>query len=63
MDDVTLHPPFFLVGTNRSGGTLLTRILETHSRIAVYAESHYYTLFRPDLHYYGTSAGRVTCSG
>jgi len=46
-------PPLFLMGPNRSGGTLLSRILDSHSRIAVYNESYYYTFFRPDLHRYG----------
>jgi hypothetical protein len=32
---------------------LLARILDCHSRIAVYHESHYYPLFRPLLHLYG----------
>ena len=46
-------PPFFIVGSTRSGATLASRILDSHSRIAVYHESHYYPIFRPDLHRYG----------
>lgn len=48
-----LSPPFFIVGAPRSGTTLLSRILDHHSRIAVYPESHYYPLFRADLDLYG----------
>ena len=47
------YPPFFILGASRSGTTLLSAILDSHSRIAVYGESHYYPLFRPDLHRYG----------
>jgi hypothetical protein len=45
--------PFFIVGCPRSGNTLVSRILDGHSRIAVYHESHYYHFFGPDLHRYG----------
>lgn len=48
-----IPPPIFLMGHTRSGGTLLSSILDSHSRIAVYHESYYYTFFRPDLHRYG----------
>ncbi|HEX9444106.1 MAG TPA: sulfotransferase, partial [Candidatus Binatia bacterium] len=48
-----LPPPFFIVGSPRSGTTLLGRILDGHPRIAVYHETHYYPLFRPDLGRYG----------
>lgn len=51
--DDKLPPPFFIVGCTRSGTTLISRILDGHSRIAVYDESHYYHLLRPDLHRYG----------
>lgn len=46
-------PPFFIVGCPRSGTTLLRRILDCHSRLAVFHESQYYPLFRADLHRYG----------
>lgn len=46
-------PPFFIVGAPRSGTTLLATILDSHSRIGVYRESHYYQIFRPNLHRYG----------
>ncbi len=46
-------PPFFIMGCPRSGTTLLSRILDTHSRIAVYHETYYYPIFRPHLPFYG----------
>ena len=46
-------PPFFIVGCTRSGTTLISRILDGHSRLAVYHESHFYHLLRQDLHRYG----------
>jgi Sulfotransferase family len=45
--------PLFVVGSPRSGTTLFSRILDSHSRIAIYHESHYYPIFRPDLYRYG----------
>lgn len=45
--------PFFIVGCPRSGTTLLSQILDSHSRIAVCPETIYYPLFRPNLHRYG----------
>ena len=48
-----LPPPFFILGSPRSGTTLLSRILDRHSRIAVYHESHYYPIFRSIRHLYG----------
>ena len=53
MPDLPFPPPFFIVGASRSGTTLLTTMLDSHSRIAVYLESHYYPIFRADLHRYG----------
>ena len=46
-------PPFFIMGCPRSGTTLVAQLLNNHSRIAVFVESMYYPLFRPDLHRYG----------
>jgi hypothetical protein len=45
--------PFFIVGCTRSGTTLISRILDSHSRLAVYHESHFYHVLRHDLHRYG----------
>jgi sulfotransferase family protein len=50
---VTIEPPFFIVGSPRAGTTLLSRILDRHSRLAVYHETHYYPLFRSEVHRYG----------
>jgi hypothetical protein len=46
-------PPFFIVGCTRSGTTLISQILDGHSRLAVYHESHFYHLLHHDLHRYG----------
>lgn len=46
-------PPIFIVGCPRSGTTLVARILDSHSRIAIYNETHYYSIFGPDRHRYG----------
>lgn len=45
--------PFFIVGCKRSGTTLVSHILNSHSRLAVYHESYFYPIFRPQLHLYG----------
>lgn len=45
--------PFFIVGCTRSGTTLISRILDSHSRLAVYHESHFYHVLRHDLQRYG----------
>jgi hypothetical protein len=45
--------PIFIVGAPRSGTTLLARMLDSHSRIAIYHETQYYPLLRADLHRYG----------
>ena len=46
-------PPLFIMGCMRSGTTLVSQIFSSHSRIAVFHETYYYTFFRPELHYYG----------
>ena len=46
-------PPFFIVGCTRSGTTLISRMLDSHSNLAVYHESHFYHLLHHDLHRYG----------
>jgi hypothetical protein len=48
-----LSSPIFIVGAPRSGTTLVARILDSHSRIAIYHETQYYPLLRADLHRYG----------
>ena len=53
MPDLEFPPPFFIVGASRSGTTLLATILDSHSRIGVHGETHYYPFFRGDLHRYG----------
>ena len=52
-------PPLFIVGCKRSGTTLFARVMDSHSRIAVSPDTHYYTFFRPQLHFYG-DLGRLT---
>lgn len=46
-------PPLFVVGSPRSGTTLFSQILDGHSQIAMYHESHYYPIFRTELRRYG----------
>jgi len=53
MSDSDSPLPFFIVGAPRSGTTLVSAILGSHSRLAVYIESNYYLFFRPHLHRYG----------
>jgi len=50
---VKFMTPFFIMGCQRSGTTLVARLLDTHSRIAVYLGTHYYPIFYPDCHRYG----------
>src|SRR6186713_3302541 len=47
------NSPFFIVGNERSGTTLLMAILGHHSRLAVPEVAWYYPRFRPYLHTYG----------
>ncbi len=46
-------PPIFIMGCQRSGTTLLTRLLDSHPRIAIFPGCHYYVLFGPHRHFYG----------
>lgn len=48
-----VSPPFFVMGCQGSGNTLLSLMLARHSRIAVFLGSHFYPLFAPDRHRYG----------
>ncbi|HLL89211.1 MAG TPA: sulfotransferase, partial [Tepidisphaeraceae bacterium] len=45
--------PFFIIGSERSGTTLLMVMLGTHPRLAVPEVTWYYPRFRPYLHTYG----------
>ena len=45
--------PIFIIGSERSGTTLLLAILACHPRIAVPEVTWYYPRFRPYLHTYG----------
>ncbi|MBN1237222.1 MAG: sulfotransferase [Gammaproteobacteria bacterium] len=45
--------PVFVFGCPRSGTSLLSRILNTHPRIGIPFESHFYTKFVPRLRRYG----------
>src|SRR5438046_320861 len=38
---MTNSPPFFLIGVARSGTTLLSLMLDTHSQLAIPYESHF----------------------
>ena len=51
---ITLNErPIFIIGSERSGTTLVLAILACHSRIAVPEVTWYYPRFRPYLHTYG----------
>jgi hypothetical protein len=45
--------PYFIMGCRRSGTTLVSQILDSHSRLATYHESYFYPIFRPELRWYG----------
>jgi hypothetical protein len=45
--------PIFIIGSERSGTTLVLAILACHPRIAVPEVTWYYPRFRPYLHTYG----------
>ena len=45
--------PFFIVGCRRSGTTLVERILNSHSRLAVYYETYFFPLFSRELRFFG----------
>ncbi|MBI1722473.1 MAG: sulfotransferase [Gemmatimonadetes bacterium] len=48
--------PFFIMGCRRTGTTLVSQILDSHSRLASYHESYFYNIFRPELRWYGDLA-------
>ena len=48
--------PFFLVGSSRSGTTLLQALIDSHPDIAIPPESHFYLRFGPIVHTYGDLA-------
>jgi Sulfotransferase family len=45
--------PFFIFGAPRSGTSLLSRMLDSHPRLAVPFETHFFRHFGPLLPYYG----------
>ena len=50
---VQIPPPIFIMGSPRSGTTLVSQMLDSHSRIAIYHETNYYPTFFPILRFYG----------
>src|SRR5690606_27357628 len=46
-------PPFFVVGSGRSGTTLLQALIDAHPNIAIPPESHLYDRVAPVFHTYG----------
>ena len=46
---MTRHDPFFIVGTGRSGTTLLQRMLSAHPRITIPPETQFFSRFDPAL--------------
>lgn len=49
----TQYPPLFIVGCPRTGTTLVSQMLDSHSRIAVYHETNFFPVFLPGIHRYG----------
>jgi len=47
------NAPIFIVGSGRSGSSLLSKMLDMHSRIGIPPESHLFIIFQPVLPYYG----------
>ena len=50
---MSLEPPIFIVGCMRSGTSLVSHVLDSHSRITIFYESYLYNYFRSELRYYG----------
>lgn len=53
MTEKESRQPFFIFGCGRSGTSLLSRMLNQNSRLAVPYESHLFNTFLPILKYYG----------
>ncbi len=56
---MAVHPgerPIFIIGSERSGTTLVLAVLACHPRIAVPEVTWYYPRFRPYVHTYGDLA-------
>lgn len=53
MENISEKKPFFIFGCGRSGTSLLSRMLNQHSHLAVPYESHLFNTFFPLLKYYG----------
>src|SRR5690242_19703103 len=49
------HSPVFIIGVARSGTTLLSLMLDSHSRIAIPYESHFFVAYYEK--YYGKTFG------
>jgi len=56
MNNELSKAPFFIFGCGRSGTSLLSRMLNQHSQLAVPYESHLFNTFFPLLKYYGDLA-------
>ncbi len=52
MDD-RVEPPIFIMGCMRSGTSLVSSVLDSHSRVAIFYESYLYNYFHSDLRFYG----------
>jgi hypothetical protein len=50
---MSFEPPIFIVGCMRSGTSLVSHVLDSHSRITIFYESYLYNYFRSELRYYG----------
>jgi hypothetical protein len=54
-----VSPPFFILGSGRSGTSLVGRILGSHPDLSVPAESHLFNVVYPFLPYYGDLAQKA----
>jgi len=53
IDDTQPKPPFFIVGSGRSGTTLLQALIDAHPNLAIPPESHLYDRIAPVFDTYG----------